>query len=306
MLTVAREDTEGTLLDDPLLFAAVCLLVLHVDTAMRGKHTYPHTRTVLIKHFDLIWRLVMRYDTTPGVDETQTAQRVLAHYSLRKDLRGDDLRDHVLTELNRGPKPTAGNKPRQDSAEKGAHYHAYWCGADRLIADDDESLVSEIPMGSAERRDKITRLIRKAVETFLKEYGKAKGLLNERLNERRLATHAALTEHRFYHEVTQEERERPLLPHSSPKMSERRAAMVRFRVDRITATALVEVMQLERRERAHAWPSTGPSTGQSTGPSGAEPEGKGSAAAASALYTEDPEGGAEACARAMATVLLGS
>lgn len=303
MLTVAREDAEGTLLDDPLLFAAVCLLVLHVDTAMRKKHTYPHTRTVLINHFDLIWRLVMRYDQTRELEETQTAQRVLAHYSLRRDLRGDDLRAHVLAELKRPPqKVTAGNKPRQDSAEKGAHYHAYWCGPDRLIADDDETLVREIPMWSAERRDKITRQIRKAAETFLKEYGKAKGPLNERLNERRLATHAALTEHRFYHEVTQEERERPLLPHSSPKMSERRAAMVRFRVDRITATALVQVMQLERRERAHAGQSTGPSTG----PSGAEPEQKESAAAASALYTEDPEGGAEACARAMAAVLLGS
>ena len=303
MLAVAKEDKGGTLLDDPLLFAAVCLLVLHVDTAMRRKHTYPNTRAVLINHFDFIWRLVMRYDKTQGLHETQTAQKVLAHYSLRRDLRGDALRDHVLAELRRPPPiATAGYKPRRDSAEKGAHCHAYWCGPDRLIADDDESLAREIPVGSAERRDEIERLIRKAVETFLEEYGKAKG----QLNERRLATHAALTEHRFYHEVTQEERERPLIPHSSPAMSARRAAMVRFRVDRITATALVEMMQLEQRERERARAHAGQSTGPSTGPSGAEPEGRGSAAAASALYTEDPEGGAEACARAMAAVLLGS
>jgi hypothetical protein len=312
LLKVAKEDEGGTLLDDPLLFAAVCLLVLHVDTAMSRKNTYPQTRAVLINHFDFIWSLVERYDKTQGLAETQTAERSLAHYSQRRGLQGDPLRAHVLKELRRPPQASAGNKPRQDRAGTGDHYHAYWCGPDRLIADDDEELVREITIGSADptRVDEIKILIRTAAESFLKEHGKGK------LNEQRLATHAALTAHRFYHEATQEERDRPLRPHSAPRMTDRRAAMVRFRVDRITATALVEVMKLERhraRARALAWPGTGPSAGpsigQSTGPgpSGApeeEPEKGPEKGSAAALYTEDPAGGAEACARAMASVLI--
>jgi hypothetical protein len=301
-----KEDKKDmdTLLDDPLLFAAVCLLVLLVANEMDRKRTYPTMWKIIIKHLSVIWHLVTRYDETKGLSPTQTAQSTLAHYSLRRDLRGDALKGHVHKVLTQRYENTQGAP--QDLAKVGVHYRAYWCGPDRLIADDDEELVREIRSEFPEPAStgaEIASLIRAAAES---EYGKGK------LSETRLATHVALAEHRFYHEVTQEQRDRALLPNSPPVMSERRAAMVRFRVDRITATALVEVMERERhraRARALAGPGTGPSAGPSIGPStgpgpsGApeeEPE-KGSAAA---LYTEDPAGGAEACARAMASVLI--
>jgi hypothetical protein len=275
---VSTEDKEdlGTLLDDPLLFAAVCLLVLHVANAVARKSTYPDTREVLIRHFDLIWSLVMRYDKTRGLSKTQTAQSTLAHYSLKRDLRGAELRAHVLDVLRRQPKKAeAGKRLGRD----GAHYRAYWCGTDRMIADDGSSAPAAASLEGRKGRSEIAEEIRKAAE---REYGKSN------LSESRLATHVALAERRFYHEVAREARERPLMrsPAMSAIMSERRAVMVRFRVDRITATALVAVL-----EREHT--GIGP---------GAEPEQE-PAHTGSALYTGDPA--AEACARAIEAALRG-
>jgi hypothetical protein len=237
-------------LDNPMSFAAVSLLVLLVENARLGRNTYPSVKLAILAHFRLIWHFVQLYDAVPGRMESQKAQHILAHYSQydQRDQRSVTLtlQNHVEALLKAGPR--FANLP-QDAAESNdkLHYRAYWTGEGRHIDDlrparpgEGASHAvsytdsSDTDSGADKDKAEMQLEIRKAIIAEC-------GLADSDINVARFESHVDLAVERFRHP---DKRTRPIESFGDVQMgiTPRRAVMMFFSVDRITATAFVAVL----------------------------------------------------------------